>query len=233
MLYKALGHDAEVSSRRKWETDLVYSISYAWLLLGEWGTLPGKSTLCHATLKKPSRKSLKELNGVIQHLKVVFALYHRSSSPSLQVYPAPKKLWPDSLLFGEKGTPASLLIPSSSSHCLHCRLCALHEYDQRVWTERGRFEVLCVFAYRRWLSVSYSTIWLRRMRTTRTSFAGTIVAEAGARWARDYISHHALWQLWKEGWRIPLMLAFVFELDYQFYTLKTGLLLSNVTTFKH
>lgn len=74
----------------------------------------------------------------------MFALYHSSSSPPLQVYPAPKKLWPDSLLSGEKGTPASLLIPSSSSHCLHCRLCALREYELRVWAERVRFVFVCV-----------------------------------------------------------------------------------------
>ncbi len=130
----------------------------------------------------------------------MFALYHSSSSPSLQVYPAPKKLCPDSLLSGEKGTPASLLIPSSSSHCLHCTQCAW------IWSEcmsgTSKFwsalsvcvcVCVCVSAHRRWLSVSCSTIWLRRTRTTRTLFAGATVAEAGARSAWVYISQHALW----------------------------------------
>ncbi len=133
---------------------------------------------------------------ITQHLKLVFALYHSSSSSSLQVYPAPKKLCPDSLLSGEKGTPASLLIPSSSSHCLHCRQCAWIWSDcmsrtSKFWS--ALCVCVCVSGHRLYMSVSCSTTWLRRMRTTRTLFAGATVAEAGARSAWVYISQHAFW----------------------------------------
>ncbi len=178
-LCKVLDHDTEISSKRKWERSCL--------------VLKHKPML---NLTRGINLHKSHLKMITQHLKLVFALYHSSSSSSLQVYPAPKKLCPDSLLSGEKGTPASLLIPSSSSHCLHCRQFAWIWSDcmsrtSKFWSALSL--CVCVSGHRLCMSVFCSTTWLRRMRTTRTLFAGATVAEAGARSAWVYISQHALW----------------------------------------